>query len=1166
MVDGGKKNANNPDPKRGILSNDNTQPVDTQISSESFPGKDPELYRNQCMVPADDRLFFNDAFETQLVNLCGENQFLDFGGETQVVDFGGETQVVDFGGETQVVDFCSETQRVDLGGETQVVEDHDGLQNERIRTSEKCNVEVAVDSEGSDRTEVLCDTEELSDDDSMKHSSIDQVKFTKSSNSNTGDKSSISQSDVLSNDKHQSGSLQRGFTSIRAASVRASGLAAYDMSHKGTKGSTWSIKNDNLLEQESAGQNGTSMVGPQSEVRKELNPNACEEYDEQMNDVGNGNRCKVGSSAVRKLFRDEILVEIKGSEDGNNDAQKTVDLPQFAYEDGLAGLSYVDSQEPGEESQANALDVVDKFLKLNPLDFDQHIDFGKSSIGKSKFVSAAKGTKSLARRAAGIADAEGEIFDWDDNREDEGGGEFFQKKKELLVGRSPATEPPKRVSLDPLRRGVKGSGEKEKHPLSSKKLKGSPRSDSRLLSSRSRVKSELSKSRSRKNFIKKLDEQLNSGAGDGMIDDGNGDDVPDMLNVGLDTQIAAEAMQTLCFGAPVLENDCSNEKKGDKTLTDGSCKDRIDDESLSKRRSSKKKARSSRMSMSTMQKDARLVEENYQERVKQQKSIKKQGNEEQGARLKMIKPNMTKLHASRGREEEIRQEERPPKASAGSMSVKDCHSTPVAHRTRQHQVESQPKRRLSATATFDRSGTDAEACETLMDRSTLATNQTANLRNMESTWASLSAVDYPKGRRSHRKMPTMGQETTIQSCRRSKRLRGDQTSTSINVSTKKRKCSSECTLPDIASSERGSHKKLLQEGIDKRHLDGNSTNDAFADGSAKTILHKSIKDSNRKTNVEITRSVDEAQGTESSTGEQCKASASACTTPTNSKIQKNAVSPICMGDEYHKQSCRKNMSRSSLLREITSLHSTGTQIGSTIKDSRKRREMTNVRVLFSQHLDADIIKQQKKILARLGASSVSCMSDATHFVADEFVRTRNVLEAIAVGKPVVTHLWLESCGQASCLIDEKNYILRDARKEKEFGFSMPVSLARACQHPLLQGYRVFTTPNTKPGKDILASLVKAVHGLAVERLGRSVMKEEVVPDDLLVLSCEEDYEVCIPFLEKGSTVYSSELLLNGIVTQRLEFDSLFTDYVKRTRSTVWVKKNNNQYLAVAKCK
>lgn len=91
-----------------------------------------------------------------------------------------------------------------------------------------------------------------------------------------------------------------------------------------------------------------------------------------------------------------------------------------------------------------------------------------------------------------------------------------------------------------------------------------------------------------------------------------------------------------------------------------------------------------------------------------------------------------------------------------------------------------------------------------------------------------------------------------------------------------------------------------------------------------------------------------------------------------------------------------------------------------------------------------------QIVARLGVSIVSSITYATHFIADEFVRTRNMLEAIASGKPVVTHLWLDSCGQANCFIDEKNYILRDVKKEKEFGFSMPNSLARACQHPLLK--------------------------------------------------------------------------------------------------------------------
>lgn len=76
--------------------------------------------------------------------------------------------------------------------------------------------------------------------------------------------------------------------------------------------------------------------------------------------------------------------------------------------------------------------------------------------------------------------------------------------------------------------------------------------------------------------------------------------------------------------------------------------------------------------------------------------------------------------------------------------------------------------------------------------------------------------------------------------------------------------------------------------------------------------------------------------------------------------------------------------------------------------------------------------------------------DATHYIADRFVRTRNMLEAIAAGKPVVTHLWLENSAQASWILDEKNYILRDSKKEKEIGFSMPVSLARASQFPLLK--------------------------------------------------------------------------------------------------------------------
>jgi len=37
----------------------------------------------------------------------------------------------------------------------------------------------------------------------------------------------------------------------------------------------------------------------------------------------------------------------------------------------------------------------------------------------------------------------------------------------------------------------------------------------------------------------------------------------------------------------------------------------------------------------------------------------------------------------------------------------------------------------------------------------------------------------------------------------------------------------------------------------------------------------------------------------------------------------------------------------------------------------------------------------------------------------------------------------------------------------------------------------------------------------VEKVGKSVLKGHTVPDDLLILSCEEDYAFSVPFLEKG---------------------------------------------------
>ncbi|XP_010422497.1 PREDICTED: uncharacterized protein LOC104707774 [Camelina sativa] len=250
----------------------------------------------------------------------------------------------------------------------------------------------------------------------------------------------------------------------------------------------------------------------------------------------------------------------------------------------------------------------------------------------------------------------------------------------------------------------------------------------------------------------------------------------------------------------------------------------------------------------------------------------------------------------------------------------------------------------------------------------------------------------------------------------------------------------------------------------------------------------------------------------------------------------NHASPQKIYDQSHESPCKKDdFPRLFLQNELTTRLGGPGKVGDFVwKDLRRRRNLAYVRVLFSQNLGDETIKQQKKIMVRLGISPASSSADSTHFIADRFSRTRNMLEAIALGKPVVTPLWLESCGQTRCLIDEKRYILRDSKKEKD-GFCMLTSLARAKQHPLLKGFKVCITPNIKPSRGMIADLVKLTQGQVVEISEIIAAEDKNFPEDLLILSCEDDQEVCLPFINQGAVVYTSELLLNGIVIQKLEY-------------------------------
>lgn len=202
-----------------------------------------------------------------------------------------------------------------------------------------------------------------------------------------------------------------------------------------------------------------------------------------------------------------------------------------------------------------------------------------------------------------------------------------------------------------------------------------------------------------------------------------------------------------------------------------------------------------------------------------------------------------------------------------------------------------------------------------------------------------------------------------------------------------------------------------------------------------------------------------------------------------------------------------------------------------LQQSRKRRkcEPRSVFVLFSHSLSDSAIKHQKKMLKKLGGHVASSAANATHFVADSFVRSKNMLEIMAAGKLVVTTNWLEGCSQAEYFVEEESYILKDAQKEREWGFCMHSSLATSRRRPLLKGMKVVVSPNTVPDFTAMKGIIESAGGQVLQK--PSV--HEIVSIAFVVAS-EEDHDFCAEYIRKGHTIYSTELILHGVVVQSLD--------------------------------
>ncbi|CAA3006200.1 Hypothetical predicted protein [Olea europaea subsp. europaea] len=155
------------------------------------------------------------------------------------------------------------------------------------------------------------------------------------------------------------GSGHGGFTSLRAESMRACGLAARMKASQGTNGkSHYSRSEDPSLVHHPVLQNGIHLERNSPKSGWESNDeHLLEKYNEDGKESRTEKRFKVGSTTVRKLFMEDRIDEVKQSDAGQKHTDDTAKL-FLASKNCFAGFGYANSQEPGELSQATAQDQL----------------------------------------------------------------------------------------------------------------------------------------------------------------------------------------------------------------------------------------------------------------------------------------------------------------------------------------------------------------------------------------------------------------------------------------------------------------------------------------------------------------------------------------------------------------------------------------------------------------------------------------------------------------------------------------------------------------------------------------------------------------------------------------------------------------------------------------
>lgn len=206
-----------------------------------------------------------------------------------------------------------------------------------------------------------------------------------------------------------------------------------------------------------------------------------------------------------------------------------------------------------------------------------------------------------------------------------------------------------------------------------------------------------------------------------------------------------------------------------------------------------------------------------------------------------------------------------------------------------------------------------------------------------------------------------------------------------------------------------------------------------------------------------------------------------------------------------------------------------------------------IRVLFTS---AKVTSSDMEAIKKMpGIREADFVEEATHMIAGKIARTEKFLCGIGVCRWILDISWLRDSYSdwkrgIHTFKDEKAYILADMKSEAKMGVNIQQSIHLASKAKLLHGYKVYKTSGTSPSAEIFRHIVECNGGQFIDGSLSKLISElpnafyEDGSFNIIILSCEED-EHLWPVVgnSTGLPIYSTELLLLGVLKQKLEFEN-----------------------------